>query len=233
MPAGVVVLNGVVGFPSARQMIANAGKYFLVTNPTIGTPVVGATITAWSATANGMFVISNGASTGSGSTNIVLDRLILRLRSTAPTGTLTQQWEAYNETGIVAGTTAVTTRTPVQGNTGIAQTTVATVQAFAAGAITIPAAVGTRRQVGSATIATGVAVDGDTYELQFGVDGAAGFKNGGAAARATDTAHIVGCMDPIVIAPQTTTWLNMWWLTQAANVPSWEYALSYFEMPNA
>lgn len=223
-----VVINGVVGFPSARQQMALAGKYFTVTNPTIGTPVVGATITAWSATANGMFVIQNGAPAGGPS--IVLDSMYLRLRSTAPTGTLTMQWECYNETGIVTGTTAVTTRTPVQNNTGLAQTTVATVQAFAAGAITIPAAVGTRRLQDTAVITTGVAVDGDTYGLTFGWDAGPGLKNGGAAARATDTAQTWGAMGPIIIAPQTTSWLNMWWLTQAANVPSWEYRLSYFEL---
>lgn len=209
-------------------MLAGAGKYFTVTNPTIGTPVVGATITAWSATANGMFVISNGA--GAGGPNIYLDSLTLRLRSTAPTGTLTQQWECYNETGIVVGTTAVTTRTPVQVNTGLPQTSVATVQAFAAGAITIPAAVGTRRLQDTAVITTGLGIDGDTYVLQFGQDGVVGGKNGGAAVRATDTAQIVAGMGPIVIAPQTTSWLNMWWLTQAANVPSWEYNLRFFEL---
>jgi hypothetical protein len=222
-----VFLNGQIGLPSSRQMLAQAGKFFTVTNPTIGTPVVGATITAWSATANGMFVVANNAP--SGGPSIFLDSLFLRLRSTAPTGTLTMQWECYNETGIVAGTTAVTTRTPVQVNTGLAQTTVATVQAFAAGAITIPAAVGTRRLQDMCTLTTGLGIDGDTYELQFGQDGIAGSKNGGAAVRATDTAHIVGGMGPIVIAPQTTSWLNMWWLTQAANVPSWEYCLRYFE----
>lgn len=229
MPAPFqTVMNGQIGLPSSRQLLAQSGKYFTVTNPTIGTPVVGATITAWSATANGMFVIQNQApSTGP---SIYLDSLFLRLRSTAPTGTLTQQWECYNETGLVTGTTAVTTRTPVQMNTGLPQTTIAQVQAFAAGAITIPAAVGTRRLQDMCTLTTGVAVDGDTYVIQFGQDGIAGHKNGGAAARATDPAQIVGGMGPIVIAPQTTSWLNMWWLTQAANVPSWEYALRYFEL---
>lgn len=227
MPGPIAIFNGQLNTLSNRQVMAGLGKYFLVTNPTIGTPVVGATITAWSATANGMFLLQNGNAAGGAS--IYLDRLLLRLRATAPTGTLTQQWEAYNETGIVTGTTAVTTRTPIQVNTALPQSTGAVVQAFAAGAITIPSAVGTRRQVGSATITTGVAVDGDTYELQFGSDAILGHKNGGAAARATDPAHIIGSMDPIIIAPQTTTWLNMWWLTQAANIPSWEYALSYFE----
>lgn len=209
-------------------MLAGVGKYFTVTNPTIGTPVVGATITAWSATANGMFVISNGAPTGGPS--IYLDSLTMRMRSTAPTGTLTQQWECYNETGIVAGTGNVTSRTPIQVNTGLAQTTLATVQAFAAGCITIPAAVGTRRLQDTATISTGVGIDGDTYMLVFGADGFPASSRGGAAVRATDTGLIVGHMGPIVIAPQTTSWLNMWWLTQAANVPSWEYRLGYFEL---
>lgn len=222
-----IVVNGVVNQFSQRNAAALAGKYFVVTNPTIGTPVVGATITAWSATANGLFVVQNQAEAGGA--NIVLDRMVLRLRATAPTGTLVMNFEAYNETGIVTGTTAVTTRTPVQVNTGQAQTTNAVVQAFAAGCITIPAAVGTRRLQGTASLVTGVAVDGDVYELQFGGDGADGWKNGGAAARATDPAYITASMTPVVIAPQTTSWINMWWLTQAANVPSWEYSLSFFE----
>lgn len=222
------VLNGSVGILSNRQMLAGSGKYFTVTNPTIGTPVVGATIAAWSATANGLFMIQNTAS--SGGANIYLDRLFLRLRATAPTGTLTMQFESYNETGLVVGTGNVTSRTPVQINTGLPQTTVSSVQAFAAGAVTIPAAVGTRRLQDTASIATGVAVDGDTYVLQFGQDGPAVSKNGGAAARATDTAVIVGEMGPIIVAPQTTSWINMWWLTQAVNIPSWEYALSWSEL---
>lgn len=220
--------NGSIALLSTRQVLASLGKAYTVTNPTIGTPVVGATITAWSATANGMFVIANN--NVSGGANIILDSLTLRLRSTAPTGTLTQQWECYNETGIVAGTTAVVTRTPVNVNTGASQSTGAVVQAFAAGAITIPAAVGTRRLQDTATLTTGLGIDGDTYILQFGADGGATAKNGGAATRATDTASIVGNMGPIVIAPQTTSWLNMWWLTQATNVPSWEYNLRFFEV---
>ena len=222
-----IVLNGSIGMPSSRQILAASGKYFTVTNPTIGTPVVGATITAWSATANGLFVIANNAPSGGAS--IYLDNLLMRERATAPTGTLSMQFEVYNEQGIVAGSGNVATRTPVQVNTGLPQTTVATVQAFAAGCITIPAAARTRYLQDTATLTTGVCVDNDTYELTFGQDGASSWKNGGAAARATDPAHITAGMGPIVIAPQTTSWINMWWLTQGVNVPSWEYKLSYFE----
>ena len=222
-----ILLNGQIGLPSSRQQLAQAGKYFTVSNPTLGTPVVGATIVAHSATANGLFVIANNAA--SGGPDIVLDYLWLRLRATAPTGTLTMNFEAYNETGIVAGTTAVVTQTPVQVNTGKSQTSLATVQSFAAGCITIPAASGTRRLQGTASLVTGVAVDGDVYALQFGGDDLWPSKNGGAAARATDPALIVAGFPPVVIAPQTTSWINMWWLTQAANIPSWEYGLGFFE----
>lgn len=227
--ANSVVVNGSISPLGQRNAMAVAGKYFTVTNPTIGTPVVGATISAWSATANGLFVIQNKNIVGG--PNVILDRMYLRLRSTAPTGTLSMQFEAYNETGLVTGTTAVVTRTPVQVNTAFTQaSTSAQVQAFAAGCITIPSAVNTRVLQDTATITTGVAVDGDTYMLQFGADGTASWKNGATAARATDPGEFLGEMGPIVIAPQTTSWINMWWLTQAANVPSWEYALSYFEV---
>jgi len=33
-----------------------------------------------------------------------------------------------------------------------------------------------------------------------------------------------------VIAPQTSAWINMWWVTQAANVPSYEFCLTYAEL---
>lgn len=227
MPANYVAVNGLVSVLSSRQALAAAGKYFTVTNPTLGTPVVGALITATSATANGLFVVANGY--GAGGPTIYLDRMYLRLRAAAPTGTLVMNFEVFNEIGTVTGTGNVTTRTPIQVNTGLAQTTGATVQAFAAGCITIPAAVGTRRLQDTASLDTGVAVDGDVYVLQFGQDGQAASKTGLTAARATDPTRIVGDIGPIPIAPGTTSWVNMWWLTQAANVPSWEYGLSYFE----
>ncbi len=230
MAGTAIVLNGQIGLLSSRQMLAAAGQYFTVTNPTIGTPVVGATIVAWSATANGLFVIANNG--GPGSRTIVLDRLYMRLRSTAPATTLSMQFESYNETGIVAGTGNVTTRTPVNINSGSIITTQATVQAFAAGCITIPAAASGAIRIlqDTASITTGQCIDGDTYVLQFGQDGLGGSKNGGAAVRATDVAQIVGEMGPVIVAPRTTTWINMWWLTQTTNVPSWEYALSYSEV---
>lgn len=208
-------------------MLAANGGYFSVTNPTPGTAIVWATLTAFSATANGLFVIQN-----TGAKNIYLDYLYLRQTATAPTGTLSLNIDVFNETGIVTGTGAVATRTPVGINTGsgISQVTGAVVQSFAAGAITIPAAVGTRRLQAIASIPTGVTVAHDSFRFDFGADGPGMAKVGLTAARATDPAALCGSAPPIVVAPQTTSWINAWWPTQAANVPSLEFELTYFEL---
>ena len=229
MGANAIVLNGQLGLLSQQQQMAAGGSLFVVNCQTPGTAIAYAQLVTFSATANGLFVISNGAAAGG--KNIYLHRLDLFQTAAVATGT-TLSFECYNETGIVAGTTAVITRTPIQINTdpgtsGAGQSSVATVQAFNAGAITIPAAVGTRRLQGQAWIPTGVNVAKDVVSLDFGADGPAAAKHGGAAARATDTARLVGQMNAIVIAPQTTSWINMW--GHGTSTPSFEYNLVYSE----
>lgn len=223
-----IVLNGQVGLLSSHNLLAAGGALFSVNTPSPGTGVAYAQLTSFSATANGLFVISNNNSANGGK-NIILDRLSLFETAAVATGTAIS-FEVYNETGIVAGTTAVATRTPVQINTGsgYSQTTGAVVQAFSAGAITIPAAVGTRRLQGQAWIPVGVNVVKDNYVLDFGIDGPTQSRTGLTAARATDTARCVGAMNPIIIAPQTTSWINCWGL--GTSTPSFEYNLTYFEV---
>jgi hypothetical protein len=228
MALGQFNLNGVIGFPSSRQIIALNGGYFTVTNPTVGTGVVWATLATASATANGFVLVSNGAAAG-GKT-IVFDRLEIKQTATAPTATLSMNFEAWNEIGIVAFTGNAAARTPVQMNTGISQTTVATVQMFSAGAGTVPAAVGTRRMVDTAQIATGLTFIKDSFALDFGQDGPTPSIPGLTAARLTTPLRASSQMGPVVVAPQTTTWLNMWWDATATNVPSFEYRFSYFEV---
>lgn len=214
---------------SSRQQLVKAGKMFVVTNPTPGTAIVHVNKTSFSATANGLFVIANNNPANSG-INIYLDQLVMVQTATAPTGTLVQHYEVYNETGIVTGTGNVASRTPVNLNPAVANTTGAVVQSFAAGAITIPAAVGTRRLMGVHTVNTGVTVIHDTFIINFGADGPPVAKNGGAAARATDSATIVSNAPSVCITPQTTSWINQWWVTAAANVPEYEFALTYAEI---
>ena len=226
MPAPIV-LNGQISQQASRQQLVAAGKMFAVTNPTPGTAIANATLTGYSATANGLFVISNG--NPSGGASIYLDRLQLVQTATAPTGTLVKRFEVISETGIVAGSGNVATRTPLNMNPSFPNTTGATVQGFNAGAITIPAAVGTRRQLQVLAMPTGVTVVHDTFVVDFGGE-VLSVKNGGAAARATDAALIAISAAPVCIAPQTSAWINMWWVTQAVNVPSYEFTLTYSEL---
>jgi hypothetical protein len=222
MATNAIVLNGQIGLPTSRQLLAAAGAYFTVNNPTQGTAVAFLVGTTTSATAQGMFVIQN-----KGTKNIYLDRLELFQTATAPVGT-SLRFEVYNETGIVVGTTAVTTITPVQINTAAAQGTGAVVQAFATGGITIPAAVGVRVLQGIANVACGVQVVKDTVIVDFGADGVATAHGGATAARATDSARLTGQTNPIIIAPGTTSWINSW--GYGTNIPSFEYQLSYIEL---
>ena len=62
--AGTIVTNGQIGLPTSRQMLAAAGLSYNSTNPTPGTAIAYSLKTSFSATANGLFSISNP--TGSG-----------------------------------------------------------------------------------------------------------------------------------------------------------------------
>lgn len=220
----MIVVNGVVSQFSQQQQLAEQGALFVTNCQSPGTAIAYAALNAFSATANGLFVIANTAAQGG--KNIHLHRIELFQTATPPVGT-TWSLEAYNETGIVAGTTAVITRTPIQSNSGIAQTSIATVQAFNAGAITIPAAVGTRRLVGQGWIQVGVCLAKDNYAIDFGSDNILGGSGGVTAVRASDTARKVGQMPAVIIPPQTTTWINLWGC--GTNAPSFEYNLIHSE----
>ena len=213
------------GLLSQEQRIAHDGNLWVVNCQTPGTAIAFAQLTGWSATANGLFVIQNKNAAGS-DINIYLKRLSLFQTATVATGTALS-FEAYNETGIVAGITAVVTRTPIQVNSGKVQTTGAVVQAFNAGAITIPAAVGTRTLTGQGWIAVGVNVIKDVYVMDFGSDAPLSSSRGLTAARATDNGLLVGQMPAVVIPPQSTSWINMWGPGSAT--PSYEYNLTYVE----
>ena len=217
-----------VGLLTRRQIMALSGKYFNVTNPTAGTAIAAATITGFSATANGLFAIQNKNPANNGAT-IFVDCMRLIQTATAPTGTLNMRFETFVESGIVVMTGNVATRTPVNVNGGFPNTTGAVVQSFSAGQMTVPAAVGSRNLVGIGSIPTGLTVQHDSFVVEFGADGVVPSRTGLTAARATDPATMVTSMVPFVIPPQQTGWINMWWVTQAANVPSFEFSLNYVE----
>lgn len=234
---GNQLFNSSIGISDWRKRVASLGRYLLVTNPTPGTGIAYALQTGFSATANGLLLVQNTNPKGSG-VMVALDRLKLIQIAAAPTGTLAMRMEAFAESGLVNLTGNFLARTPVNINTlysdtnGNADKTGVVVQSFNAGAATVPAqaAGATRKLLGIGALQTGVAVQHDSYVWQFGgadqPDGSAPL----AAARATHPAQIVAHMPPITIAPQWSAWLNLWWITAALNVPSFEFELGLSEL---
>lgn len=225
MPTPIIV-NGQVGLTSSRQLLAQAGKMFAVTS-VVNTPIAYANKTSFSATANGLWSVSNNNATGGA--NIQIDRLKLIETATAPTGTLVMRYEIYTEAAIMAIGTAAAALTPVNVNSAFSNTTGAIATFFATGAGTVPTAAGTRRLVGVGSLATGVAVQYDSYTFEFGADGPSTGTVGLTAARATDPADLVTWGPPITISPGCSAYMNLWWVTSAANVPSFEFEMLYSE----
>ena len=227
MATGANVLNGVVGFPTARQMLAAAGYSFNSTNPTPGTAIAYALKAAYSATANGLFSISNPVGSG---VNVQLDRLKLIQTATAAANNLVSRYEIYAESGVVALTSAALAVTPVNLNpaSGAAK---ATVTFFSAGAGTVAAAVGTRRLIGLGSCTTGPAIIHDSLTVEFGADGSAVGTANLTAAKAVAASDFVTHGPAVTVPPGWSAWMNFWILTQITNTPSYEFSLVHNEVP--
>jgi len=220
-----VVLNGQLNAVPARQAVAAASNYYVATNPTPGTGVLFGTVTAFSATADGLFTIANTNAVGG--RTIQLDALTLMMSGTAPTATTVQKLAVYVESGIVApsaGNVAVTPR--ALNPAGV--TSGATINGFSSAAMTIPAAVGTRTLVANASLPTSLGITGDSYVYIFGGDPSTA-TTALTAVRATAPARLVTTCAPVTIPPQYTAIIDFWWLTQATNGPTFEFELGYFE----
>lgn len=222
-----IVLNGNIALQPSRQALAAQGKYFVATNPTEGTGIQYALVTAASATANGLFSISN--SNAVGGATIYLDELKLLMLGTAPATTTSMHFGFYSETGTLVLGTAAAGRTPVNVNSGFSNATGAVVTSYAAGAGTVPAAVGVRRFLGSAYISTSLGITGDEYVVNFGGDSLAGGDHP-AAVRATAATRLVTSGPPISIAPGNSAYINMFWLTATTTAPTFEFSLGYAEL---
>jgi hypothetical protein len=206
--------------------LAGLGSYYVATNPTPGTGVLAGTVTAFSATADGLFTISNTNPIIGGRT-IQLDALSLHMSGTAPTATTCQKVAVYMESGIVApsgGNVAVTPRAvnPASITSG------AVINGFSSAMCTIPAAVGSRTLVANTSLPTSLGITGDSYIYAFGADPAIA-NTALTAVRATSPARLVTTLAPVTIPPQYTAIIDWWWIGQATNGPTFDYEIGYFE----
>lgn len=228
MASSIISVNGQLGLFPSRQLASGNSSYFVATNPTLGTGVQYALKTSFSATANGLFTVTNNNPlTGS---KIYMDSISLLMTGTAPTATTVMVFNLFVEQGVVTPSAGNAVITAVSPNSGTANSaTNALINAYTgAAAMTIPAAVGTRRSIGSVYLPTSLGITGDTYVLQFGPSMPAA-SAGLTAVRATAAATIIGNAPPVVLAPNTSLIVDCYWLTQASTAPTFEYSLNYME----
>lgn len=227
MPNPVISLNGTVNTLPTPQFLAANGQYFVATNPTPGTAVQSDLITAFSATADGHCVINNGNSAPG--LSVIPDYVKFHMTGTAPTGTTVMEFALY--TDVVASCTpsaGSVALTPVNVLTSSPSTSGVTVYVPTGGAaMTIPAASASRRLVGRASLPTSLGITGDSYIVRFGGAGASGSQGGGTAVRATAAATLETYTTPVILAPGYGLIVLMWWPTQAANKPNFEWEVGF------
>ncbi len=223
MPSNALVLNGQISLLPLRASLAAAGKMFVVTTA-VNTPIAYAQVTGYSATANGLWSLSNSNPTGGA--NLYVDRL--RMMETAAVATGTQlRWEIYSQTTIMALGTAAAAITPVNANAAYSGQTGAVATFFNAGAGTVPASAGVRTLIDEGSMAVGVNVVKDSYNWDFFSDAIPAGKTGLTAARATDTADIWAPAGPVIVPPGCSAYMNLW--GPGTSTPSYEFKFSYFE----
>ena len=224
-------VNGTISLAESRGALAAAGKYYVATSPTPGTAIAYAAQTTYSATDNGLFSISNGNPSNSG-INLYLDYLDLIQTAAAPANCTNMRFEVNIQQTVAAITSAALARTPVNVNSLYASTSQATVTSFSAGAGTVPATVASRRQVAVVNLPTSDAIRYSTYSLVFGTVADLGMRSNGAgltAAAATAPMRVATACGPVVITPQNTCFINLWWPVADA-APSFEFTLAYAEL---
>lgn len=225
--APIAVVNGQVNLAAWRENASSLGQYFIASNPTPGTGIQAGLVTAFSATADGLFTIANTNSPNGGKT-IQVDYIALNMTGTAPTATTVQKMAVFLESGIVAPSAGNVTYAASRNTLPNGPTSGAVINGFTGGAMmTLPAAVGTRTLVANVSLATSLGITGDTYIYEFGAD--AQIIGGSTAVRATAAAQLVASCPPLTIPPQYTALISLWWLTQATTGATYEPTIAYTE----
>lgn len=204
-----------------KDALAQEGRYYCVTNPTIGTTVGFGVSASFSDTAP-MFIINNTAPPGPTSPTITLDFLTLFVTVVPASGTSAR---------LVVKTDSVV-RVPSAGNSGLlvpqntnqlyANAAQANVQAGTGGALlTVPASVN-GRIVANSVLRNAIPVQYDELFIAFGQELMP------TAAPTTATGTGAAGAPPIVIPPSTSAAIHIWFPSNATTGLSAEYALGFW-----
>lgn len=212
-----------------RQWGSAQALSFVATNPTPGTGLQSATITTYSATADGHLAVANNYALTS-NRYVFMDKVKFILSGTAPTATTNMHLFGIMDTLALIPSAGSVSLVPVCVNGGAANTTSTVVYVpTGAAALTIPAKTAANRLVHRCCIPTSLGITGDEYGLVYGSDAPPSACGGGTAVRATAAGRFITDAPAICIPPQSIYVLNMWWLTQATTAPTFEWEVCFTE----
>ncbi len=217
----------VIPLSEGKMGLADEGAYFKATNATVGTGIIHALTTAWSATA-ALFCLRN--TDGEGAKRLYLDYVKLITGATAIGMTAATSIESAitidNTNRHSSGGTAIT---PVNVNMDSAQATIA---ALNFGAEVLSAASGSVRLVGRHAFPRRVApamVTGDQFFWKFGSDMTPFVSPVGAAAPATAPTQFIGGFGPVVIGGGDSLNFHLWYPAGATTAPTYEFEIGWWE----
>lgn len=207
--------------------LCDEGAYFKATNATVGTGVIHALTTAFSATA-ALFCLRN--TDAEGAKRLYIDYVRLVTGATAIGMTAATSIEAAvtidNTNRYSSGGTAIT---PVNSNMDSAQATIA---ALNFGAVVLAAASGSVRTVGRqafARRASPAMVTGDQFLWDFGVVGAQSLAIAGSATPATAPTAFGAAIGPVIIGGGDSLNFHLWYPAGATTAPTYEFEIGWWE----
>jgi hypothetical protein len=207
--------------------LADEGGYFKGTNPTVGTGIIHALTTSFSATA-ALFCLRN--TDGEGAKRLYLDYVKLVTGATAIGMTAATSIETAvtidNTNRHSSGGSAIT---PVNVNMDSSQATIA---ALNFGAEVLAAASGSVRLVGRHAFPRRVApamVTGDQFVWDFGSFSSPSIAAVGAAAPATAPMQHYAAMGPVIIGGGDSLNFHLWYPAGATTAPTYEFEIAWWE----
>lgn len=202
--------------------LADEGSYFVATNPTPGTAILGnATPTALSDTVSLLTLYNGGAVSGT-ARRIYLDFIMLRVVAVGTSSTnfnLTGHVDAAGTSRYGSGGSGITPVNPNMDNSNAAQ------GVLKFGALTTTAASSAQRLVHHEQARSVIPVAGDRYLLLFGRSAPV---TPGMATEGTAQLFLPIHCPPVILGPTQTYVLHEWAASQAA-ARSYEFVMGWYE----
>jgi hypothetical protein len=205
----------------ARVAMADAGVYFIATNPTPGTGLESIAAADGVDDEEAFLYVRNENSVGSGK-RMFLDYLRVQVTVAGASGTNTR-WVAQIDSGDDRYSSGGSTITAVNVNMASTEATGADVKA---GAVVLDAESSAVRLIGNGLLRPAIAVAGDTYLWDFG--GAVSLPT----ARLqddSDTANILTSMPPVVLGPGDAFYFQINGASQDT-AAQYEFDLGWWEL---